>query len=112
MVNIKKLLKKEEIDLVFEKGEKIVSPFFVCYLYRADQVDLIDYLIIASKKVGIAVKRNRAKRILRVMVNNTKDFLVSRNVKHIILIARKDILKKKSTELVDMVLKKLERIGG
>jgi len=46
------------------------------------------------------------------MVNNTKDFLVSRNVKHIILIARKDILKKKSTELVDMVLKKLERIGG
>ena len=56
------LSKKNEFHEVYEKGAKQVGRFLVVYLLPADDMARA---VVASKKVGNAVKRNRAKRLLR-----------------------------------------------
>lgn len=56
------LTRKSEFHEVYEHGAKKVGRFLVVYLLPADDVARA---VVASKKVGNAVKRNRAKRLLR-----------------------------------------------
>ena len=56
------LTKKFEFHKVYEHGVKKVGRFLVVYLLPADDMGRA---VVASKKVGNAVKRNRAKRLLR-----------------------------------------------
>ena len=56
------LSKKNEFHEVYEKGAKQVGRLLVVYLLPADDMARA---VVASKKVGNAVKRNRAKRLLR-----------------------------------------------
>ncbi|MEN8006240.1 MAG: ribonuclease P protein component [Candidatus Krumholzibacteriota bacterium] len=56
------LTKKSEFHKVYEQGAKQVGRFLVVYLLPADDMARA---VVASKKVGNAVKRNRAKRLLR-----------------------------------------------
>jgi RNase P protein component len=56
------LSNKNEFHEVYERGAKQVGRFLVVYLLPADDMARA---VVASKKVGNAVKRNRAKRLLR-----------------------------------------------
>jgi len=56
------LTKKSEFHKVYELGAKQVGRLLVVYLLPADDMA---WAVVASKKVGNAVKRNRAKRLLR-----------------------------------------------
>ena len=56
------LTKKSEFHKVYEHGAKQVGRLLVVYLLPADDMARA---VVASKKVGNAVKRNRAKRLLR-----------------------------------------------
>jgi len=56
------LTKKSEFHKVYEHGAKNVGRFLVVYLLSADDMA---FSVVASKKIGNAVKRNRAKRLLR-----------------------------------------------
>lgn len=56
------LTKKSEFHKVYECGAKQVGRLLVVYLLPADDMA---WSVVASKKVGNAVKRNRAKRLLR-----------------------------------------------
>ena len=56
------LTKKSEFHKVYEHGAKQVGRFLVVYLLPADDMARA---VVASKKVGNAVNRNRAKRLLR-----------------------------------------------
>ena len=56
------LTKKSEFHKVYEQGAKNVGRFLVVYLLPADDMA---QAVVASKKIGNAVKRNRAKRLLR-----------------------------------------------
>ena len=56
------LTKKHEFHKVYEHGAKQVGRFLVVYLLPADDMARA---VVASRKVGNAVKRNRAKRLLR-----------------------------------------------
>ncbi len=56
------LTKKHEFHKVYEHGAKKVGRFLVVYLLPADDMARA---VVASRKVGNAVKRNRAKRLLR-----------------------------------------------
>lgn len=87
-------------------------PFFVCYLFIDFQSDAIEqhninFMVIASKKVGNSVKRSRAKRLLRAIVSQSTDLLIGKHIKHCIFIARSSIVEKKSTELVKLLMEKL-----
>lgn len=62
---------KKSFKEVFELGSKFVSKSFVLYsLNKDDAVNKVRFGVIASKKVGNAVKRNRAKRLLREISRN------------------------------------------
>ncbi len=71
-------MKKNEIiknnshfQRLYKKGKSLVSPCLVCYIKkRNDNKVLVG--ITASKKIGGAVERNRAKRVLRVAANDMK----------------------------------------
>mgnify|MGYP003702192333 FL=1 len=56
------LTKKHEFHEVYEHGAKRVGRLLVVYLLPADDMARA---VVASKKIGNAVKRNRAKRLLR-----------------------------------------------
>lgn len=56
------LAKKSEFQKVYENGAKRVGRFLVVYLLSADD---FARAVVASRKVGGAVQRNRAKRLLR-----------------------------------------------
>lgn len=56
------LRKKSNLQHIFDKGEKFVCKSFVAFYLSSDK---FSHTIIASKKVGNAVARNRAKRRLR-----------------------------------------------
>ena len=56
------LAKKSEFHKVYEDGVKQVGRFLVVYLLQADD---FAGAVVASRKVGGAVQRNRAKRLLR-----------------------------------------------
>lgn len=56
------LAKKSEFHKVYEEGVKKVGRFLVVYLLPADD---LARAVVASRKVGGAVQRNRAKRLLR-----------------------------------------------
>ena len=56
------LAKKTEFQRVYEDGAKQVGRFLVVYLLSADNNA---QAVVASRKVGGAVQRNRAKRLLR-----------------------------------------------
>ncbi len=48
--------------MIYEEGVKQVGRLFVLYLYPGDD---LARAVVASRKVGDAVRRNRAKRLLR-----------------------------------------------
>jgi RNase P protein component len=56
------LTKQSEFHKVYEHGAKQVGRLLVVYLLPADDMARA---VVASRKIGNAVKRNRAKRLLR-----------------------------------------------
>ena len=56
------LTNKYEFHEVYERGAKQVGRFLVVYLLPADDMARA---VVASRKVGGAVQRNRAKRLMR-----------------------------------------------
>lgn len=56
--------KNKEFQYLFKKGESVVTYAFVCY-YRTSKRRGNRLGIVTSKKIGNAVKRNRARRVLR-----------------------------------------------
>ena len=65
MKKIKVIKQNSVFSRLYKKGTSIVCPTFVCYIKRHKGEDVFLGLT-ASKKIGGAVERNRAKRVLRV----------------------------------------------
>ncbi|MFA5927833.1 MAG: ribonuclease P protein component [Candidatus Margulisiibacteriota bacterium] len=96
------LKKKGDFDQVFDNGEKAVSRYFVLYILNNTTKTAAGF--IASKKIGNAVKRNRAKRLLRQSFRNITPGLTKPLTA--VFIARGNILKVKQ-QIVDAELKKI-----
>lgn len=56
--------KDKEFCFLFNKGESIVSYAFICYV-RENKRRVNRIGIVTGKKIGNAVKRNRARRVIR-----------------------------------------------
>ncbi len=66
-INSRKQKSKSKLQIVFDEGMKFVSKSFIAF-YLPSHLESFNSTIIASKKVGNAVKRNRCKRRLREIV--------------------------------------------
>ena len=58
-----------DIEELFQRGAKIYTPYFMVLFLKTTDETSGKIAYIAGKKIGNAVKRNKAKRILRALVN-------------------------------------------
>ena len=86
-INLRKQKNKSKLQIIFDQGTKFVCKSFVA-LFLPSSPDPFSSTVVASKKIGGAVKRNRSKRRLREIVR----LQIKPNVSPIklILLARSD----------------------
>ncbi len=63
--NLRKQKNKSKLQIIFDQGTKFVSNNFVALFLPSE---VFSSTVVASKKIGNAVKRNRSKRRLREIV--------------------------------------------
>ena len=90
---------------LYKKGERSGNPV-ICAYFQKNKSPLSRLGITAGKKVGGAVERNRAKRIIRAAYRKNEKILPIGY--DIVIVARPDIRDKKSTDL-DPFFKKLSK---
>lgn len=85
------LRKSWQFRWVYDRGNKTLGKHVVAFYClppnTEDENDGCHVGVVASKRVGTAVKRNRAKRLLREAVRNVAHDLIDRNM-WIVLVAR------------------------
>lgn len=95
-----KIKSSKEYKEIISKRKKLITPFFIAFYFEAEAPSLG---VIASRKVGCATKRNKAKRLLRNSFSEAK--ILNKSV---VLIARAAILNSEYSILLHHV-KKLNR---
>lgn len=106
---LEKLKKRSEFLAVAKTGLKWVTPAFIIQIYRKPSEESIRYGITASRKVGNAVKRNRAKRRLRALIRQVP-LLTNHPGIDYVLIAREEILRRNfalMAQELELALKRL-----
>lgn len=108
IMKIVKLKENREFRRVYNKGKSFVCPFFVVYINK-NRNDGVRLGITVGKKIGNAVKRNRAKRVITAAfstvcpkINSGFDFVI---------VARTRILSVKSTEVTSCLVNILNSFG-
>jgi ribonuclease P protein component len=108
MYSFKKLKQNSDFRRIYGRGEAFVFPAFVAYAFKR-RTPGIRLGITVSKKIGGAVQRNRAKRLLTAAfaqivgeINSGYDF---------VLVARTRLLTSKSTDIAASLKFKLAEAG-
>ncbi len=108
IMKIVKLKENRDFRRVYNKGKSFVCPFFVVYVNK-NRKNGVRLGITVGKKIGNAVKRNRAKRVITAAfstvcpkINSDYDFVI---------VARTRILDVKSTEISSHLVKILNSYG-
>ncbi len=104
----KKLVKiKESYEFrrAYKKGKALVCPFMVVYCFK-NRYNKTRLGITAGKKIGNAVKRNRAKRVITAAVRECLPQIISGY--DFIIVARQRILSVKSNVAAAALLKLLK----
>ena len=78
-----------EFEKAYEQGRRMVSRFFVGFLLRRESGPL-RLGVVASRRVGGAVRRNRAKRLLREVYRRNRP--ASMASVDLVLVARRSIV--------------------
>ena len=94
-----------EFQFLFKKGNSYVTQGFVCYFKRAEHPK--NRLgIVASKKVGNAVLRNRAKRVIREAFRiAVKERIIGNFTYDFVFVARAKTPYLKSTQVYELMEK-------
>ena len=100
--------KNGDFSRLYKKGKQAVNSGLVIYVLPTKK-NKIRLGITASKKIGNAVKRNRAKRVIRAAFNEAvKDVKGSYDI---VLVARAKTTFLKSTEMFRIMQKEFNRLG-
>ena len=98
-----------DIQRVRKNGRSIAHPLFVLVFLRDKTVENAPVGVIASKAVGGAVERNRAKRVLRSSATALLENIQPGNM--ILLLARKPILEYDTPEITVILAEQLKKAG-
>lgn len=88
--SLEKLVKKEKVQKVVRLGKKYVSDSFILYIL-GNGSGRSSYAIHTRKKLGMAVERNRIKRIFRAALHQLKDLLIGYDIILVPRIKTKDL---------------------
>lgn len=108
IMKIIKLKSNRDFRRVYQKGKSYVCPYFVIYVNPNRSGD-IRLGITAGKKIGNAVKRNRAKRVITAAFRAVYPHLLAGT--DFVIVARTRILDVKSTK-VEAILSKILSDNG
>lgn len=108
-MNMTIIKKNSDFKRVYYRGKNYVSPYFILYVFKNKRIEGVRFGVTASKKIGIAVKRNRAKRVLRAAFST---FYEKINCGYdIILVARTKTAFIKSTDILPIMEELLKNSG-
>ena len=102
------LKEKREFSRAYKRGRSFVSPLLVTYVIKNNSNNL-RYGITAGKKIGKAVQRNRARRVIRAAF-----YMLEGNLKQgydIVFVARGKTPYVKSTDILSCMKKSFENCG-
>lgn len=100
-----RLRQNSDFKRIFSMRRSSSSKYVIVYVHKGER----KYGFIASKKVGKAVERNRAKRLMREVVRRNWDNLDPNQ--QIILIARQSIRGIPYVEVEKAILSVFRRVG-
>lgn len=106
MEEIKTLNKNKDFNRIYSRGTSYVYPTIVVYVCR-NREKSVRVGITTSKKIGNAVKRNRARRVIREAIRKT--FFKIKPGFDVVMVARKRTVSQKSYEILDVLTKILEK---
>lgn len=84
----------------YDSGKKLIARHAVIFLHRSESNDGVRVGVVASKKVGGAVKRNRAKRLLRQSARRVAPRWNDRHI-WVVLVAKASIVEARAAEIED-----------
>jgi len=100
--------KNGEFQYLFKKGENVVTYAFVCY-YKPNRRRVNRLGVMASKKIGNAVKRNRARRLIKEAYRLMNPLIIEKTDKRydFVFVARGKTPELKSEQIYGLLLKQL-----
>jgi ribonuclease P protein component len=104
-----KLKNNYDFRRVYKKGKSYVCPFFVIYI-NPNRNNNVRLGITVGKKIGNAVNRNRAKRVITAAFRSAYPQIAAGN--DFVIVARTRILNVKSTKVEELLLKLLKEHGA
>ena len=108
MRSFEKLKQNYEFHRAYHRGKSYVTPEFVLYIIKGRR-EKVRLGITVSRKLGTAVSRNRAKRLITAAFDMVSDRLVPGY--DYVVVARSRLLSKKSTEVADKLCRILDGAG-
>ncbi len=105
----KRLNRKNDIQRVRQRGKSFPHPLLVLIVMPETDQTEAKVGVIATRSVGGAVERNRAKRLIRAAVDEVFDFI--RPDCQILVLARKPILAAETSEIVSVLSHQLHKAG-
>lgn len=108
MKNLVKIKENYEFRRAYQRGKALVTPYAVVYVYKS-RYDNIRLGITAGKKIGKAVSRNRAKRLITAAFRSLLPMLTLGY--DYVIVARTRILTVKSTVVEEKFRKVLKEAG-
>ena len=104
MKNFEKLKENHEFRRAYARGKSFVTPFFVAYVLK-NRTGSLRFGITAGKKIGGAVQRNRAKRIITAAFRSVSEYIPTGY--DLVIVARTRIFSVKSTAVAALLKKQL-----
>lgn len=108
MQTFEKLKQNYEFRRLYSRGISMVTPAFVLYAAKGRK-DRVRFGITVSKKIGTAVNRNRAKRVLYAAFYECQNDVVKGY--DFVAVARHKALLLKSTDIAYMMKNELQKAG-
>lgn len=108
MSNFKTISESNKFSQILKQGKKLVNDLFVLF-YIENQLESPEFGVIASKKVGKAHERNRAKRLVReaIRLNINRFPLYS-----YVFVCRQKLSESNIEEVTSILLKSLAKIAN
>ena len=108
MIKNVSLNKNKNFKYVYNRGKNVVSPILVTYVVK-NKLGINRIGITTSKKIGNAVERNRARRIIKVAYRNCYSQI--KTGYDLVFVARNKTVKSNSNQIYDIMKQHLSQLN-